>query len=342
MALGILEKIKTAELVGRGGAAFPTALKWQMVKEAKGKKKYVVINAAEGEPGVKKDGYILDKFSPELILGVKEAINFLGAEKAYFYINHEYYKKYGSKLKKAIKQFGLEKKIEFFLKPIDSGYIGGEESSVLNAIEGQRVEPRVRPPFPVTCGLFGAPTLINNVETFYNVALVQRGSYEKKRFYTINEGRKFLGVYYYPETWSVERVLKESRHYPAYRFFAQVGGDASGEVILDKNLTYPACGAASITIFKLKDHDSKKLITYWLDFFFKNSCGQCTPCREGIYRLQESYEVFKKKRRLDWNLFWDLISNLEETAFCGLGSALVLPLKSYFNNIVNKNNKALP
>ena len=112
--MDILTKIKKAGLVGRGGACFPTADKWEMVKKAKGKKKYVVCNASEGEPGVAKDSYILENFPEEVINGIKIAIDFLGAEEAYIYINHNYYKKFNKNLIKAIDKAP----IELFIKPI--------------------------------------------------------------------------------------------------------------------------------------------------------------------------------------------------------------------------------
>ncbi|MDD4332781.1 MAG: NADH-ubiquinone oxidoreductase-F iron-sulfur binding region domain-containing protein [Patescibacteria group bacterium] len=326
--MSILNKIKKAKLVGRGGACFSTAIKWGMVKDVPGKRKFVVCNASEGEPGVKKDGYILENYPGRVIGGIKLAIDFLGAEKAYFYINHDYHKKYGNKLENAIGQLP----IEFFIKPVGSGYIGGEESSLLNAIEGCRVEPRLRPPFPTTAGLFGCPTLINNVETFYNVSLVNDGEYKNKRFYTIG-GESFKpGVYEFSDDETIEKILKMTKNYPDFPFFVQVGGDASGEVLNSKQLKNPASGAGLITVHNISKHQPKKLIKYWLEFFQKESCGQCTPCREGIYRLNEIIN----SEKIDWQLFFDVLNNLSETALCGLGMALPLPIKSYMKNVFTK------
>jgi len=326
--MDILTKIKKAGLVGRGGAGFPTADKWEAVKKAKGANKYVVCNASEGEPGVAKDSYILENFSKEVVDGMKKAIDFLGAEKAYIYINHNYYKKFNKNLAKIIGKA----LIEFFIKPIDSGYIGGEESSILNAIEGRRVEPRLRPPFPTTSGLWGCPTLINNVETFYNVSLVMSNRCKKERFYTISGDCLWTGVFSFPQSWTIEKILKETKNYPKFPFFIQVGGEGSGEVLDSSQLRRPASGAGSITVYSVLKHKPENLIKGWLDFFLNESCGKCTPCREGVYRLREIMDLPNS----DWRLFVDLLNNLEEISFCGLGCVVPIPIKSYVNNVLAK------
>ncbi len=328
----ILNKIKKANLVGRGGACFPTVVKWDMVKKAEGDKKYVICNASEGEPGIKKDGYILEHYPERVIDGMKIAIDFLGAEKAYIYINHKYHKKFVKKLKKLIGNMP----IELFIKPINSGYIGGEETSAINAIEGRRVEPILRPPFPITNGLYGCPTLVNNVETFYDVSLIVAGEYENKRFYTINGDCLWIGVYELPEDWTIEKVLKQTKNMPKFAFFAQVGGDASGEVLNSKQLKQPVSGAGSITVYSIKKYQPKKLIIGWLDFFLNESCGQCTPCREGIYRLKEIMQSPKP----GWQLFNDLLNNLDETSFCGLGCVVPVPIRSYVENVLVNSHKS--
>ncbi len=355
--MSILNKIKKANLVGRGGACFPTAVKWSAVAKAMAdkrnveKKCYVICNASEGEPGIKKDGYILKHFPERVIDGMKIAIDFLEAEKGIIYINHKYYKKFAKNLNKIIssppadakalagKQLSPSKgeggkglPIELFIKPINSGYIGGEETSAINAIEGRRVEPRLRPPFPTTNGLYGCPTLVNNVETFYDVSLIASGEYENKRFYTISGDCLWTGVYELPEDWTIEKVLKQTKNMPKFAFFAQVGGDASGEALNSKQLKQPVSGAGSITVYSIKKYQPKKLIAGWLDFFLNESCGQCTPCREGVYRLKEIMQSPKP----DWQLFAELLNNLDETSFCGLGCVVPAPIRSYIENVLMK------
>lgn len=327
--MNIITKLKKANLVGRGGACFPTDVKWQMVKDTPGDKKYVICNASEGEPGIKKDGYILEHYLEKMIDGIKIAIDFLEAEKAYIYINYKYYKKFAKKLKKLIGDMP----IELFIKPINSGYIGGEETSAINVIEGKRVEPRLRPPFPTTNGLYDCPTLVNNVETFYDVSLIASDEYENKRFYTINGDCLWAGVYELPEDWTIEKVLKQTKNMPKFVFFAQIGGDASGEVLNSKQLKQPVSGAGSITVYSIKKYQPKKMITGWLNFFLNESCGQCTPCREGIYRLKEIMQSPKP----DWQLFAELLNNLDEASFCGLGCVAPVPIRSYVKNVLNNN-----
>ena len=326
--MNILDKIKKANLVGRGGACFPTALKWEMVKNATGDNKYVVCNAAEGELGVLKDDYILKHHPERLIDGIVMALEFLSSNKAIVYINKKYYKRYGKRLKKIIGN----KPIELFVKPSNAGYIGGEESALLNAIEGRKIEPRLKPPFPTVHGLYGQPTLIDNVETFYNVSLVNSGEYEHKRFYTINGDCLWTGVYDLPENLTIEKVLKTTKNYPDFPFFVQVGGDASGIVLNNKQLKIPVSGAASITVYSLTKYSPEELIKKWISFFRYESCGQCTPCREGAYRLRE---IINSKHP-NWNLVADLLDNLDDTSFCGLGCVVSTPIRSYINNVLLK------
>lgn len=347
----ILKKIEAAGLVGRGGACFPTAVKWAAVKAALASKKqgYIIVNGAEGEPGLKKDAYIFQHHSAAVIKGVSLADKFLGPgkiKKIYIFLNREYFKNYAAKLKTvlATKEYkALGEKIEFFIKPEKLTYISGEETTLLNLIEGRKVEPRLKPPYPTEHGLHGRPTLINNPETFYDVSLVAAGAYEDKRFYTISGVAKHRGVYALPANLTIEEVLRKTDNYPTEQFFIQVGGEASGEVLNSDQLIRPVDGSGLIMIYNQKRTDSYKLIKYWLNFYHNQSCGQCTPCREGTYRL---WEMANKKNFVGGDgakgkgemnkLFWEIVAALEETSFCALGSSLPVPLKSYYKNILKK------
>ena len=339
--MNIINKIKKANLVGRGGGCFPTAVKWEMVKKATGEKKYVICNASEGEPGVKKDGYILENFGERVIDGMKIAMDFLlensypnllpkgEGVRGYIFINHKYYKKFGKKLNKIIAD-DKKYEIELFVKPVGSGYVGGEETSILNAIERKRVEPRLRPPFPTTNGLWDCPTLVNNVETFYNVSLVASNEYKENRFYTVGGDCLNGGVYELSDDSTIEEILKETSNYPGFDFFVQVGGDASGEVLKSKQLNKPAGGAGSITIYNAKKYKPEKMLKKWIGFFVNESCGQCTPCREGVYRLNE----IVNSPEINWELLEELLNNLDEASFCGLGSVVPVPIRSYRKNVM--------
>ncbi len=328
----ILSRIKKSRLVGRGGAGFPTASKWEMVRKAVGQKKYIICNAAEGEPGVKKDYYILTNFGERVVGGIKIALDFLAAGKkprevkAFIYLDSKYYKKLAPRLRLFIK----ETPIEIFKKPLTAGYIGGEETSILNALEGRRIEPRLRPPYPTASGLFGQPTLVNNVETFYDISLIAADEYDGRRFYTIGGDCFWSGVYYFPENWTIEKILKETDNWPQFPFFVQVGGEAAGEVLNSRQLRRPVSGSGSITIYSLAKHKPRELIKKWVEFFYNQSCGQCTPCREGTYRLREILDG----KDPDWTTFNLLLENLTQTAFCGLGGAVPIPLQSFQENVL--------
>lgn len=333
----LLSKIEAAALVGRGGASFPVAWKWSSVLNALKKETaaYIVVNAAEGEPGVKKDGFILEKHTEDFLDGLNLALEFLGTKKVkkiYLFLNKDYFKKSELKIKNLLlqkKYQELAKKFDFFLKPLDAGYIGGEETAILNIIEGRKAEPRFKPPFPTTLGLFNKPTMVNNVETFLDVALVSRGEYKNERFYTISGAVKKPGVYCFPALMPIETILKQTNNYPNFDFFVQIGGNASGEILDSNQLNLPADSAASIMVYDKKKTNEKKLIEYWLSFYFNNSCGQCVTCREGTYRL---YEMIKSKS-YDEEAFWDIVSALDDSSFCALGSSLPIPLLSYYQNI---------
>ena len=334
----ILEKIKKAGLVGRGGACFPTAKKWEAVKTAVGApltssgqvRKYVICNAAEGEPGVHKDGYIIEHYPEKLINGMKIAIDFIKAEKGYLFLNYSYNKKFNKKLVPLLK----DSKIEIFVKPLKAGYIGGEESSILNAIEGKKIEPNLRPPFPTTIGLFGCPTLINNVETFYNVSLVSAGQFASKRFYTITGDCLHEGVYELADNLTIEKILKQTGNYPKFTFFIQIGGLAAGEILNSAQLKNTVSGAGSIAVYSLAKNNFKKIIAGWLSFFTNESCGQCTTCREGTYRLNEIF----MKEKIDWELFNDLLDNLSDTSLCALGCSVPIAIKSLIKNVYPQIN----
>jgi len=336
----ILEKISAAGLVGRGGACYPTAAKWAAVKTAlvSGRWGYIIVNGAEGEPGVKKDGYIFKNYPEEVINGVYLADKFFGPEKIkkiYIFLNHNYYRDYAPRLKKILaerKYSVLGKKTEFFAKPEKLAYISGEETAMLNLIEGKTIEPRLKPPYPTEHGFHGQPTLINNPETFYNVSLVSKDKYRGERFYTINGAVRRPGVYSLPAELSIEDILRRTDNHPVAPFFVQIGGEASGEVLNSNQLAAPVEGAGSIMVYDLEKTDHKKLINFWLNFYRTQSCGQCTTCREGSYRLAEMFE----QKNFNKELFWKIVDTMEKTTFCALYSSLPIPLKSYYQNVLKK------
>lgn len=326
--MDIISQIKQSKLTGRGGAGFPTGVKWEIFKKAKAKKKYIICNASEGEPGILKDGHILEHYPEIVIKGIEIALKTFKNSSAYIYLRPDYYDRFQKRLKSLSK--GLN--ISLFKKP-RGGYLAGEETVVIANLENQeRLEPADRPPFPCTKGLFGMPTLINNTETFYSIAKISQGEYLKQRFYSISGIVKNPGVYLLKENYSIEKVLKETNNYPNFDFVVQVGGGASGEILLPKELKKPATGLAGLIVFK-RQSDWMKIMKQWADFFHHANCDKCTPCREGSYRLREMLI----KGKINQKDFEDIISVLEQSSFCALGPGLAKPFESLYQKILKNS-----
>lgn len=321
---GIIAKLKSHNLLGRGGAGFPTGLKWEMVKNAPAEKKFIICNGAEGDPSVFKDGFILKNFPEKVVQGVKIALEVIDKSSAYIYLRKDYYQEFKNPLK------GLIGDLPVTLFEKTGGYLAGEESVVIAALEGKRQEPRIKPPFPPESGLFGYPTLINNVETFYYVAKIAENEYKGTRFYSLSGEIKNPGVYELPEDWSVQQILQQTGNFPDFEFFVQVGGGAAGEVLLPSELEQKVGGAGAVIVYNQQKTDLFSLMQQWADFFLQQNCDKCVPCREGVYRIAE----LVKNEEIDKELLTDLLFVLEETSFCALGKGVVLPFRSLTNKLL--------
>lgn len=319
----IIAKLKESKLLGRSGSGFPTGLKWEMVKNEKAAKKYIVCNAASGEPKVMKDEYLLENHPEEIIEGIKIALKTIDNSAAYIYLRKDFYAKFKDNLTKLTS--GLN--ITLIKKP--GGYLAGEETCVCEAIEGKVPEPRIKPPFPTQVGLWGCPTLINNAETFYWVSQIAKGQYRNTRFYTIAGKAKKGGVFELPADWPIEKVLKETGNWPEFDFFVQVGGGASGEILLPEDLQKPAGGPGAVIIYEKKKSQCSKLMKEWAQFFLEQNCDKCTPCREGIFRINEML----KKGKIEEKTLNDIINNLKEASFCGLGKIAGIPFSGLANKV---------
>jgi NADH:ubiquinone oxidoreductase subunit F (NADH-binding) len=321
----LITKLKKANLLGRGGASFPTYLKWEMVKKVKAEKKYIVANGSEGEPGTDKDGFILANYPKELIVGLKLALDYLDHSSAFIFLRQDYYQKYKTELEKLIGDLPIELFAE------QGSYLSGEETVVCQEIEKNILRPRLKPPFPSEVGVCGYPTLINNIETFYYIAQIAKDKYKQTRFYTISGVVKNPGVFELPLDWSICQVLKDTKNYPNFEFFVQAGGGASGEILLASELDKSLAGSASLVVYDRKKTDPFKLMKQWIDFFLAENCDKCTPCREGAYRLAEMI----KQKKLDEKTLDDLFFVLANTSFCALGKSIVLPFKSLQEKIIH-------
>jgi NADH:ubiquinone oxidoreductase subunit F (NADH-binding) len=338
----LLYRIAEAKLIGRGGAGFPVADKWKRMKEHQSDKKYVVCNGSEGEPDVKKDWYVLDNFPEKVFQGMVLAMDFLETKEAYLYLNRDYYQKLKEKLDPLFKKYLADGYlINLFLE--NPSYIGGETGSLLNSIEGKKAQPRLKPPSPSITGINGVPVLLQNVETFYDIALVAEGKYENKRFVTINNSQN-VGVFALNRDLTLAEVLKTTNNYPDSVFFVQVGGGASGNVFHKQQLEQEfLTGCASITLYPIET-ETLEILRQWADFYEKESCGKCTPCREGTWQIKKIVDQALIKKDIDeklWQKILTIANNMEKTSICGLGQAFIVPLTNYYQNVWQeiKNDK---
>lgn len=328
----ILAKIEKAGLVGRGGAAFPVHLKWQRIKNLVNPKKYVVCNASEGEIGVEKDFFILQNFANKVIEGMLLAMDFVETKEAYLYINENYYEKLKTKINPLLNACRNRAFLINIFQEKPS-YIGGETGALLNAIEGKKTQPRPESPSPSITGIFTCPVLLHNVETFYDVARVASGEFEKTRFSTIL-GVENEGVYKVGIEQKIADILRETNNYPDFDFFVQVGGGASGKIITAKqaeNVIVEGCG--SIEIYRVET-TAQQFLTKIFNFYEKESCGKCTPCRDGSWQLKKLARDLSKNDEVPWSQISPILKVMEKTSFCGLGKSIVMPVRSYAKNIL--------
>jgi len=321
----IIKKIQDANLHGRGGASFPTTKKWEAFLNTETKEKYIIVNASEGDPQMSKDGYLLKNHLSEVIDGLKIALETFPESIGYFYLRKDYYTKYKKKIKKLTKDLP----VKIFKKT--GGYLAGEETSVLEAIEGNRPEPRSKPPYPSECGLFNKPTLINNVETFYVISKIAKGTYKNERLYCLSGDIKNKGVFDLKEGLTIREILEKTKNLPKdNNYFIQMGGTL-GEFITPKEIDRPLQGLGSIVVYNKKITNPVLLAQKILKFSMYQNCDKCTPCREGAFRLRE--EFLKKERNK--KILNDIFEVLEDTTLCPLGMLSGLSIQSLLNKIID-------
>lgn len=318
----IIQKLKAVGLRGRGGAEFPTWQKWLWVKQARAKKKFIVCNAAEGDPYSKKDGYLLNHYPEEIIKGIEIALKTIDNSQAFIYLRQDYYQKFRNRLIK------LAKNLPIKIVKKRGGYLSGEETTLLNVIEGKEAQPRLRPPYPAQAGLWEYPTLINNLETFYFVAKIYENKYKQTRFYTLSGKIKNPGVYQLPLNWTIQKILEQTNNLPKTDFFLQVGG-IMGEVILSSEMNKPLKGLGVIFVHSFQENPIK-LMKGWADFFNHENCDRCTPCREGVFRIEEMI----KKEKIDFKELEDIFFVLKQTSLCPFGRMVPLPFESLIKKII--------
>jgi formate dehydrogenase beta subunit len=364
---GVLAELKASELRGMGGAGFPTSMKWSLVRKEPGAEKYVVCNADESEPGTIKDRFIMTHLPHLVIEGMIVAGLVTGAKKGILYIRHEYHLQeeiLGEELRRCYHEGLLGKNIlkgdltfdlEIFVSP--GGYICGEETALIEAIEGKRAEPRNKPPFPVQAGLWQKPTVLNNVETFANVPqILARGvEWYKTQGVGGSRGLKFVGVsghaakpgiFEVPMGIPMREVLfnyaggiRGGRQLKAFA----PSGPSSGYLpasMVDVKLDFKALadagsmlGSGAIVVCD----DTTCMLDMALNavrFYRNESCGKCVPCRVGSQKMTDLLArwtqsgLSENQYRADLALVDELCLAMSLTSICGLGQIVPAPVQS--------------
>jgi NADP-reducing hydrogenase subunit HndC len=358
----VIETIEKSGLQGRGGAGFPTGRKWKFVRMAKGEKKYVICNADESEPGTFKDRIVLEGDPHAILEAMAIAAYAVGADEGYIYIRGEYGLAY-RRLQHAIEQaeeYGFLGKNIFetgfnFHIHLHTGagaYVCGEETALIESIEGKRGEPRSRPPYPVTHGLWNKPTLVNNVETLANIpAIIRHGAEWYRSFgtpsspgtkvYTIMGNVNFTGVIEVPMGITLREVINiyaKGMKPGSMLRLAQTGG-SSGSIIpaslQDTPMDFESFRKAGVSLgsgaLLICDQNTciVDLVKVLLQFFRFESCGKCTPCRVGTQRAYEIVDrITQGQGKLeDLDVLTSLAQEMERAANCGLGQTAGVPIR---------------
>lgn len=362
--------IEKSGLKGRGGAGFPTGFKVQATSDAEAIcLKYVVCNADEGEPGTYKDRIIMEQTPHQVIEGMLIAAKTIGAIWGYIYIRGEYYEAI-EKMQLAISQaeaanllgnniLGTDFSFKLEIMLGAGSYLCGEELTLLESLEGKRGYPRIKPPFPAEKGLWGQPTLVNNVETLANLPIMFEMGFEEylKIGTEKSPGTKLIclsGDIKYPGTYELELgcTLQEVINdigggvHENRRMKAILIGGAAGTFANPNQLKYQmgyaelrehglTLGSGAIMVFSDKSSLSK-IITSILEFFKHESCGKCVPCRVGTHHIYEKWKAVEKdsiKNKID--VLHEIKIMAEEIAassLCPLGQSPILPIKSFIDN----------
>ena len=341
---GVIREVTEARLLGRGGAAFPTGRKWDSVAKASGTPRYLVCNADESEPGTFKDRELLERDPFAVVEAMTIAAHATGCEKGYLYVRGEY-PLARHRIENAIQQAKAHGLLDFEIEVRRGAgaYICGEETALFNSIEGKRGEPRNKPPFPVQAGLFGKPTLVNNVETLVNVldivaegaaAFAATGTQDSTgtRLFCLSGHVREPGLYEVPMGTTLRALidlaggLREGR-----KLQAVLLGGAAGSFVTEQQLDVPlsfegtrAIGAtlgSGAVIVLDETADLKQVLLRIARFFRDESCGQCVPCRVGTVRQEEVLHRLLSGRREDSDirLLSDIAQAMRDASICGLG-----------------------
>lgn len=359
----VINTIDKSGLRGRGGGGFPTGKKWKLTKEVEGETKYVVCNADEGDPGAFMDRSILEG-DPHSVLEAMEIAGFaIGAEKGYIYVRAEYPIAV-QRLQIAINQardygilgkniFGTNFNFDIEIRLGAGAFVCGEETALLESIEGKRGQPRVKPPYPASSGLWGCPTLINNVETYANVAQIilkgadwfsEIGTATSKgtKVFALGGNVNNIGLVEVPMGTTLREIVYDiGGGIPNGREFkaAQTGGPSGGCIPkehLDTPIDYEylkeigsMMGSGGLIVMD----DTKCMVClakFYLEFTVSESCGKCTPCRIGTKRMLEILEKLCNGEGTEYDIYRleKLAVNIKKSSLCGLGQSAPNPVIS--------------
>ncbi len=352
----ILNEIRSSNLKGRGGAGFPTGLKWNFVVEDRSDIKYVVCNADEGEPGTFKDKVLLMEYPQLVFEGMIIAAFTSGAKEGFLYLRGEY-KSFVPSLEKILKEMRKKRFLgkdilgkegfhfDIEIKLGSGAYVCGEETGLIESLEGNRGEPRNKPPFPVNTGYNGCPTVLNNVETFAIIPhIIAKGAdwfkgigTEKSagtKLISISGDCKRPGVYEVEFGTKIKDILKIAKAQDVKAVSAGASGECVPKAQFSRRLGFEDFSTGGSIIVFGKKRDMFEVTENALRFFEDESCGQCTPCREGIPVLLEGIELIKKGE-CPKDYLKDLLSlseTMQLTSKCGLGQSSPNLFVSVINN----------
>jgi formate dehydrogenase beta subunit len=349
----IVAELKASGLVGYGGALFPTGVKWEAVAREPAPR-YVVVNADEGEPGTIKDRYVMERRPHLLLEATLIAMEFAEARNAFIYLREEYATA-RERLTEAIHELELARYLEGKSVELVIGagaYVCGEETAMLESMEGRRGMPRLRPPFPAQRGYLGRPTLINNVETLaYLPAILRNGGKwfaelgrdgaPGVRLWSLSGAVREPGCYEAPNGITARELIEEYGGRATEEIGAIVPGGAASGILpssaLDVPLTREALrewgagvGSAGVQVFPAS-YSSRRLLGVTMRFFAEESCQKCTPCRIGNRAVHHVVEALEQGRAAmpRWQVE-EWLDAMLETSICGLGQGAPLPVRCAF------------
>jgi NADH-quinone oxidoreductase subunit F len=372
----VVEEVKKSGLRGRGGAGFPTGMKWSFLAKPEGVPRYLVCNADESEPGTFKDRYLMSRIPHYLIEGMITSSFALGANTSYIYVRGEYYYIIAI-LEKAIKEayeagwlgkniLGTGYNLDLYVQPGGGAYICGEETALLESLEGKRGNPRIKPPFPAVKGLWGCPTVVNNVETIAAVVPIVNDGGDAYAAIGVGKstGTKLIsasghinkpGVYEIELGLPVEEFIYSDEYcggiWKNRKLKAVVAGGSSVPVLPSDLILKTAAGEPRLMSYEsladggfatgtmlgsggfiVMDETASVVKNLWTfaRFYHHESCGQCSPCREGTGWMEKVLHkiVHGHGETKDIDLLWDLQRKIEGNTICPLGDAAAWPVAS--------------